>query len=138
MKAKSGFTLVEILIVVVILGILAAIVIPQFTNASSEAKLSNLKSNLQAVRAQIELYKIRNEDHSPTVASFESDMTTRDANMNGPYLQCIPENPYTNTNTVATWNSAGATDAWELDETGAISGLGPGAFRAADADHQGL
>ena len=38
MKAKSGFTLVEILIVVVILGILAAIVIPQFTNASTEAK----------------------------------------------------------------------------------------------------
>jgi prepilin-type N-terminal cleavage/methylation domain-containing protein len=43
MKTKrSGFTLVEILIVVVILGILAAIVIPQFTEASTEAKLSSL------------------------------------------------------------------------------------------------
>ena len=40
-KAK-GFTLVEILIVVVILGILAAIVIPQFTNASESAKASSL------------------------------------------------------------------------------------------------
>jgi len=38
MKAKSGFTLVEILIVVVILGILAAVVIPQFTEASTEAR----------------------------------------------------------------------------------------------------
>ncbi|MHC4363321.1 MAG: type IV pilin protein, partial [Planctomycetota bacterium] len=42
MKAQSGFTLVEILIVVVILGILAAIVIPQFTDASTEAKMSSL------------------------------------------------------------------------------------------------
>ena len=57
MRAKSGFTLVEILIVVVILGILAAIVIPSFSNASSDAKLANLKSNLQTVRCQIQLYK---------------------------------------------------------------------------------
>ncbi|MCC7406490.1 MAG: prepilin-type N-terminal cleavage/methylation domain-containing protein, partial [Phycisphaeraceae bacterium] len=41
-RRKSGFTLIEILIVVVILGILAAIVIPQFTNASETAKGSNL------------------------------------------------------------------------------------------------
>ncbi|MHC4286068.1 MAG: type IV pilin protein [Planctomycetota bacterium] len=42
MKAEKGFTLVEILIVVVILGILAAIVIPQFTSASVDAKESLL------------------------------------------------------------------------------------------------
>ena len=40
MRAKSGFTLVEVLIVVVILGILAAVVIPQFSDASTEAKES--------------------------------------------------------------------------------------------------
>ena len=51
MKArKSGFTLVEILIVVIILGILAAIVIPQFTNASQDARNSSLLSQLQTLR----------------------------------------------------------------------------------------
>ena len=45
-SANGGFTLVEILIVVIILGILAAIVIPQFTQASTEARISNLKTNL--------------------------------------------------------------------------------------------
>ena len=66
MKArKSGFTLVEILIVVVILGILAAIVIPQFTGASTEAKESSLMSNLQAMRSQVELYKIQHNDDLP-------------------------------------------------------------------------
>ena len=46
-RKNSGFTLVEILIVVVILGILAAIVIPQFSQASNEARESSLKSNLK-------------------------------------------------------------------------------------------
>jgi general secretion pathway protein G len=70
MKAKSGFTLVEILIVVVILGILAAIVIPQFTEASTEAKTSRLCTDLQSVRSQIQLYKIEHNDNFPgTVAN---------------------------------------------------------------------
>ena len=51
MKNK-GFTLVEILIVVIILGILAAIVIPQFTQASNDARESSLSSELQTVRSQ--------------------------------------------------------------------------------------
>ena len=57
-RNKKGFTLVEILIVVIILGILAAIVVPQFTEASSDAKLSNLTTNLQSIRAQLELYRL--------------------------------------------------------------------------------
>jgi len=44
---RSGFTLIEILIVVVILGILAAIVIPQFSNASQMARQNTLKDEVQ-------------------------------------------------------------------------------------------
>ena len=62
---KSGFTLVEILIVVIILGILAAIVIPQFTNASQDARKNSLSSQLQTVRSQIELYKLQHKDQVP-------------------------------------------------------------------------
>src|SRR5437868_4840092 len=54
-KTNRGFTLVEILIVVIILGILAAIVIPQFANASSDARLTNLRTSLANVRNQIEI-----------------------------------------------------------------------------------
>ncbi|MDX2114401.1 MAG: prepilin-type N-terminal cleavage/methylation domain-containing protein, partial [Planctomycetota bacterium] len=62
---RSGFTLVEILIVVVILGILAAIVIPQFTSASQEAIKGALQSQLQTISSQVELYRVRNAGQLP-------------------------------------------------------------------------
>jgi general secretion pathway protein G len=145
MKAKSGFTLVEILIVVVILGILAAIVIPQFTEASTEAKVSRLASDLQTMRSQIELYKIQHSDALPgTVADvdFEAAMTgyttatgaAADApgdGVYGPYLQKVPTNPFVTEN----GNVVGAADAndcgWNYDST-------TGTIHAADADHQAL
>jgi len=108
MKAKSGFTLVEILIVVVILGILAAIVIPQFTEASTEAKLSALCTDLQTLRSQIELYKIQHNDVPPSFLNFVAQMTTYSdidgatatakdpVFCFGPYLQKIPVNQFNN------------------------------------------
>ncbi len=125
MKARSGFTLVEILIVVVILGILAAIVIPQFTDASTEAKYSSLASNLQMLRAQIELYKIQHNDIPPALATFANQMTmTTDVNGSttgsdfGPYMRDIPVEPFTNSDVVG---NTTATVGWAYDETnGAI------------------
>jgi len=102
-RSKSGFTLVEILIVVVILGILAAIVIPQFSQASSDARNSSVKSNLQMLRSQVELYKIQHADAEPdanSLTDFTGCMTEKsdvDGTVNasgayGPYMQRIPVN----------------------------------------------
>ena len=134
MKAKSGFTLVEILIVVVILGILAAIVIPQFTEASSEAKLASLKCDLQTLRSQIELYKIQHNDIPPKLASFENQMTgytdvdgvvqaAAGPNIYGPYIQQIPMNQFNDDDSVKTDGTIGNdTGGWEyVESTGAIN-----------------
>ncbi|HUW20819.1 MAG TPA: prepilin-type N-terminal cleavage/methylation domain-containing protein [Sedimentisphaerales bacterium] len=96
MRAKSGFTLVEILIVVVILGILAAIVIPQFTDASTQANESRLCADLQTLRSQLELYKIQHKDQLPPgdLAGFTTAMTTKGADGYGPYMQKLPSNPF--------------------------------------------
>jgi general secretion pathway protein G len=103
MKAESGFTLVEILIVVVILGILAAIVIPQFTDASTEAQLASLCADLQTMRSQLELYKIQHLDQLPDTTSmvtFSAAMlgkTDKFGNAGGdlgPYMHKIPSNPF--------------------------------------------
>ena len=58
-RVQRAFTLIEILIVVVILGILAAIVIPQFTDASQEAMEASVVTQLQTLRSQIELHNIQ-------------------------------------------------------------------------------
>jgi len=108
MRNKRGFTLVEILIVVIILGILAAIVIPQFTEASNDARESALASDLQTLRSQVELYKIQHLDCLPglqadgsvAAADFVADLTgqTNQAGAAGtdfgPYLQSFPSNPF--------------------------------------------
>jgi general secretion pathway protein G len=133
MKAKSGFTLVEILIVVVILGILAAIVIPQFTEASTEARESSLKTDLQTLRSMIELYSVQHLDVNPTLLNFANQMTQQSdingtvppaAGMTalGPYLQQIPTNPFNTLNTLENSGTAGDGGAgWEYDEnTGEI------------------
>ena len=132
MKSKrSGFTLVEILIVVVILGILAAIVIPQFTEASTEAKLSSLCTDLQTLRSQIELYKIQHNDVPPSFAAFTAQMTAQTditgaaGTDYGPYVQKIAVNQFNNIfeatgihglldNSGIVGDNAGS---WEYDET---------------------
>src|SRR5579859_4240795 len=68
-QAQRGFTLIEILIVVIILGILAAIVIPQFGSASTSAKTSATMSTVQSLRQQIELYKLQHNDMLPRVGA---------------------------------------------------------------------
>jgi type II secretion system protein G len=149
MQAKRGFTLVEILIVVVILGILAAIVIPQFTQASTEAKQNSLCSDLQTLRSQIELYKVQHNDTPPALATFTNKMIyctkidgtasaskardTAGGFIYGPYLENVPANPFNNSATLdvaATTNSA--TVGWAYDET-------TGEIHAADTDaHKAL
>ncbi len=97
-RARHGFTLIEILIVVVILGILAAIVIPQFTDAAAEASRSNLQSQLQTIRSQIELYNVQNPATAYDVATAVGG-TFWDPLIQNNYLQTFPKNPLQNGST---------------------------------------
>lgn len=122
--ARRGFTLVEILIVVIILGILAAIVIPQFTSASEDARKNSTKSLLQTIRSQTELFKMEHGDQYPTTAGTAADAanwqwgwmtgktdfsagTTSTGTTYGPYLQQEPRNPLNGNTTVAAAPGAG-------------------------------
>ena len=109
-RVRNAFTLVEILIVVVILGILAAIVVPQFTNATQDAQGGNIQTQLETLNNQIELFRARTNTYpngGSLVGTTWADMIT------GGYLKSEPKNPYNQSSTVAaSGSSAPATDGW--------------------------
>lgn len=128
-RVRKAFTLVEILIVVVILGILAAIVIPQFTNASQDAQRGNVVTQMQSLRNQIELFRVRNNGTNPVIVGVDnaafSDLTATTNSLGRtqePYLRTPASNPRNGSTTVATTASTGdalRTEAASADPTAA-------------------
>jgi len=149
-QTRKGFTLIEILIVVIILGILAAIVIPQFTNASKEAKQSALVTMVQSLRSQIALFKLQHNDYLPgcnpvsnttfAEATFWDQMTlfsdlaggtqaAKDAtHVYGPYMQSKPVNPLNSSSSVAAAAAVGVGFVYDYN-----AGAGSGKLWGVDA-----
>jgi len=132
MKVRTNFSYVEVLLTAVILGAVARTVSPQFTEAGSRAKVSKLVDGLEAMRAQLDLYRAEHRDFLPPVdsfATFKTAMATK-VGRYGPYVKKIPTNPFNNLNTVRfDGEPAGANKAgWRLDtKTGLLQAdNGPG------------
>jgi prepilin-type N-terminal cleavage/methylation domain-containing protein len=112
----SGFTLIEVLIVVVIMAVLAATIIPQFSTSTNDARESSQRFNLQSLRTQLELYKVQHGGSLPAGTNNLEQLTkATDAtgavsstglpdatHPFGPYVQggALPAQPFSGLRTV--------------------------------------
>lgn len=101
-ELRTAFTLVELMIVVAILGILAAIVLPEFQSQSQQAKEAAAKANLKILRDAIERYAL---DHNGVPPGYNNNDPSTTPNWvyivlqlteNNKYLPEIPKNPFNN------------------------------------------
>lgn len=101
---KKGFTLVELLIVIIIIAVLAAIAIPKFSNSSQRSKESSLRANLKLVRNAIDLFRADTGAFPASFAGLTASTTSglsaaaatctiAATDWRGPYLQAVPVDP---------------------------------------------
>lgn len=98
-KKRRGFTLIEIMVVVVILGILAATIIPQFIGTTQDAKVSAAKSTIAELESALERYQIHMDRH-PTSEEGLKVLVEAPANdatkWRGPYIKMLRPDPWGN------------------------------------------
>ena len=156
MNPTKGFTLLELLVVIVVLGLLAAVVVPGLTGATGNARGSSLAESLRVMRGQIIVFKNQHRHVSPgypngdmtatpTEEAFAAHMTQA-SNHNfqtapprtagytfGPYMMKIPRNPINEKTTVQIIANDGTVPGTGDDSHGWIYQPSTVTFRADSA-----
>lgn len=99
---QQGFTLIEIMVVVVILGILAAVVVPRIMSRPEEARITKTKQDIRALETALDLYKLDNFNYPTTEQGLEALVTTPTSPpvpkryREEGYLKKVPNDPWQN------------------------------------------
>ena len=101
-RTQGGFTLIEIMVVVVILGILAALVVPQVMSRPDQAKVTVAKGDIKAIGAALDMYKLDNYSYPSTQQGLDAlvekpggNPQPKNWNRDG-YLKRVPKDPWGN------------------------------------------
>jgi general secretion pathway protein G len=97
---QQGFTLIEVMVVVVILGILAAVLVPKVMDRPDEARITKARQDIRALEASLNLYKLDNYEYPSTDQGIEALVNKPDippeppAWKEGGYLDRLPQDPW--------------------------------------------
>ncbi|MFV0454420.1 MAG: type II secretion system major pseudopilin GspG [Pseudomonas sp.] len=125
---QKGFTLIEIMVVVVILGILAALVVPQVMNRPDQAKVTVAKGDIKAIGAALDMYKLDNFSYPSTqqglnalVEKPSGSPQPKNWNRDG-YLKRVPKDPWGNDYQYLSPGTQGQFDLYSLGADGKQGG----------------
>ena len=100
-KDEGGFTLLELLLVILIIGLLAAVVVPRFSGVSEEARIKSAQAQINAFETALEVYKLHMGRYPTTEEGLQALTTEPDdeeeaQKWKGPYLKktAIPKDPW--------------------------------------------
>lgn len=126
-KAVSGFTLLEIMVVVAIIGLLAAVIVPNVIGQGEGAKVDLTKANMGKIVQQLDLYKFNNGSY-PTTEEGLNGLVERPASARkwpeGGYLPKVPQDPWNNDYVYLSPGVDGPFDLLSLGADGAEGGEG--------------
>lgn len=125
---QSGFTLIEIMVVVVILGILAALIAPNVISRIDEAQVTKVKQDLRAIESALKLYRLDNFRYPDTEQGLEALSTPpQDPNARWPeggYLDRVPRDPWDRPYVYLYPGNQGEFDVYSLGRDGQQGGEG--------------
>ncbi|BAP77341.1 general secretion pathway protein G [Pseudomonas sp. MT-1] len=127
-RKQGGFTLIEIMVVVVILGILAALVVPQVMNRPDQAKVTVAKGDIKAIGAALDMYKLDNYSYPSTQQGLDAlvekpggNPQPKNWNRDG-YLKRVPKDPWGNEYQYLSPGTEGAYDLYSYGADGKQGG----------------
>lgn len=129
-KGAKGFTLIEILVVVVILGILAALVVPRIMERPDEARVIAAKSDIRAIISALKLYRLDNGVYPSTDQGLGALVVRPDTGViprnwkQGGYLDRVPKDPWAAPYQYLNPGVNGEIDVFSLGADGAPGGEG--------------
>jgi general secretion pathway protein G len=123
-KTKKAFTLVEMMAVVVIIGILAAVIAPKFFGQVDKANKTRVLQDIESIEKAVTLYKFDTNEFPEDLRDLVKN-PGENPNWNGPYLDKVPEDPWGNEyQYVAPGGEDREFDVWSYGRDGTDGGEG--------------